>query len=500
LDRRAEGVDSAQQPNRGASSFGGEEHLYRAFFRAGPDGVLFADAGGGILDANDEACRLLGRAREGLLTPGGGEIFDPSDPRLAAAREKQEKTGSFRGPLRVLRGEPGVAGSFEASVTVAGYVDGLGEDRLVIVVRDAGGGKRSDPEVLRGAEEMFLSLSSYVGDAVVVFEIDGSLRYVSPALERLTGYAPEELVGAVMLDVIHPEDLEHVVAESVEIWDTPGIAPPFVFRLRREDGSWAHLEFAMNNLLEDERVGGVVVIIRDVTERVRAEEEVRRLNAELERRVSERTAELEAAVAKLKENEELFRAAFEGAATGIALLSADGRYLRTNRRYGAITGFDPEELVGEDSRWIVHPEDATRDGERHRLVATGATPDFSSETRYLRKTGGYVWVSSNLSLVREASGEPAYFVLVIEDIDARKRAELALGSLTLREKEVLLRLARGDTNRAISAALYISPNTVRSHVQNIIVKLGVENRTQAARRAIDLGLVPDDPRADSLPA
>jgi DNA-binding CsgD family transcriptional regulator len=127
------------------------------------------------------------------------------------------------------------------------------------------------------------------------------------------------------------------------------------------------------------------------------------------------------------------------------------------------------------------------------MVAGGA-PDYSAEARFLRRTGEFVWVSSNVSLVREASGEPAYFILVVENIDARKRAELALGSLTLREKEVLLRLALGDTNRRISAALFISPNTVRSHVQNITVKLGVENRTQAARRAIELGLVPEDPQ------
>ncbi|CAA9462472.1 MAG: Two-component transcriptional response regulator, LuxR family [uncultured Rubrobacteraceae bacterium] len=479
----------------GTSSFGGEEHLYRAFFRAGPDGVLFADAGGVVLDANEEACRLLGRGREELLAPGGGEIFDPSDPRLAAARGEQRRTGSFRGHLRVLRGSPGEAGAFEAVVTVAGYVDGFGEDRLVIVVREAEGHKRQDPEATRSAEEMFLAIASYVGDAVVVFEIDGSLRYVSPAMERVTGYAPEELVGFVMLDVIHPEDLERVVAESVEIWDSPGIAPPFVFRLRRKDDSWAHLEFAMNNLLEDERVGGVVVIIRDVTERVRAEEEVRRLNAELERRVAERTAELQAAVTRLKENEELFRATFEGAATGIALLSPDGRYLRANRRFCAITGHGGGELVGGDFRGTIHPEDASADEERRRGVAAGETADYSAEVRYLRRAGGPVWVSSNVSLVRDASGDPAYFILVVEDIDARKGAELALGSLTLREKEVLLRLARGETSQQISARLYISYNTVRSHVHNIIAKLGVENRTQAARRAIEFGLVSDDEAA-----
>lgn len=490
---RMEEAGFAGERAHAASSFGGEEHLYRAFFRVGPDGVLFADAGGGILDANEEACRLLGRGREELLAPGGGEIFDPTDPRLAEARTEQDLTGSFRGHLRVLRGSPdGQKQTFEASVTVAGYVDGVGESRLVIVVHDLEGQKRPDPEVTRSAEEMFLSIANYVGDAVVVFEIDGSLRYVSPTLERLIGYAPEELVGFVMLDVIHPEDFEMVVAESVEIWDTPGIAPPFIFRLRRKDGSWAHLEFAMNNLLDDGRVGGVVAIIRDVTERVRAEEEVRRLNSELERRVAERTAELQAAVTKLKENERLFRATFEDAATGIALLSTEGRYLRANRRFCAITGRDCEELVGESFRDTIHPEDAPGDERRRLRVAAGETADYSAEVRYLRKSGGPVWVQSNVSLGRDDSGHPAYFILVAEDIDARKKAELALGSLTLREKEVLLGLARGETSRQISERLFISYNTVRSHVASIIVKLGVENRTQAARRAIEFGLVLDD--------
>jgi len=101
------------------------------------EGVLFATAEGDILDANEEACRVLGRTREELLAPGGGEIFDPSDPRYAAAYDEQRETGSFRGRLHTLRGIPGGGTEpFEAQVTVVGYRDGIGEERLVIVVLD----------------------------------------------------------------------------------------------------------------------------------------------------------------------------------------------------------------------------------------------------------------------------------------------------------------------------------------------------------------------------
>ncbi len=480
------------KPSGEASFFGGEEHLYHAFFRASMGGVLFADAQGGILDANAEACRLLGRKREELLAPGGGDIFDPSDRRLAAAREEQREKGSFRGPLRVLRGAAGSAGSFEASVTVAAYVDGFDEDRLVIAVADREG-SLPGPGIVESTEETFRSLACHVGDAVVIFEIDGSLRYVSPSIKRVLGYAPGELVGTVALDMLHPEDLEMVVANSVEIWDSPGVAPLFVFRCRRKDGSWVHLELAMNNFLNDPNLNAVVAILRDVTERVRAEEEVRRLNEELERRVAERTAELEASVVRLKENERIMNATFEGMASDLAHLSPDGPYLRVNRRFCEITGYSSEELLSKTPHEITHPEDVSKDEEHRQRLLAGALSDYSVEKRYLRKDGSYVWVSINVSPLYEGgdfTGKPNYFIVVAEDIDTRKKAELVLGSLTLREKEVLLLTARGRTNPQIQEDLKIGLGTVKHHLRNIVEKLEVEDRTQAAARAAELGLLP----------
>jgi DNA-binding NarL/FixJ family response regulator len=92
-------------------------------------------------------------------------------------------------------------------------------------------------------------------------------------------------------------------------------------------------------------------------------------------------------------------------------------------------------------------------------------------------------------LVRHPSGEPSYFIAVIQDVDERKRAELVLRSLTPREIEVLKLLARGLTNPQIARELYISARTVKFHVQHVIEKLGVSDRTEAAYRAAELGLL-----------
>ena len=83
----------------------------------------------------------------------------------------------------------------------------------------------------------------------------------------------------------------------------------------------------------------------------------------------------------------------------------------------------------------------------------------------------------SVSLVYHPSGEPSYFIGVIQDIDERKRAQLILRSLTPREIEVLKLLAHGLTNRQIAQELYISANTAKFHVQHVVEKLGVSDRT-----------------------
>jgi len=94
-----------------------------------------------------------------------------------------------------------------------------------------------------------------------------------------------------------------------------------------------------------------------------------------------------------------------------------------------------------------------------------------------------------VSLVRKPSGEPNYFISVIEDITERKMAELLLGSLKPREVEILHLMAQGRTNREMAQQLMVSVSTVKNHVQHIIAKLEVSDRTQAAVRAAELGLI-----------
>src|SRR5215204_1575811 len=181
-----------------------------------------------------------------------------------------------------------------------------GERLFTGVIRDVTERKEGET-VIKESEERFRSLVQHTSDIITILEADGSIRYVSPAVERVVGYKPEEQIGTNAFGSVHPADREQASNTFAEVLKSPGLHSPLEFRVPHKDGSWRYLEHAINNLLDDPAVRGVVVNSRDVTERKRAEEEVRRVNESLEQRVAERTERLQAVLTELEENEQLYR-------------------------------------------------------------------------------------------------------------------------------------------------------------------------------------------------
>ncbi len=130
----------------------------------------------------------------------------------------------------------------------------------------------------RRGEERLRALVSNVLDVIMVVAPDGSLTYLSPSVERIFGYRPEDLLGTNGFDLIRPDDLETAQQFFGEVLENgPEKHGLMEVRLRHRDGSWRYAEVAASNRTDDERVGGVIVTLRDITERKRAEEELSRL-------------------------------------------------------------------------------------------------------------------------------------------------------------------------------------------------------------------------------
>lgn len=137
----------------------------------------------------------------------------------------------------------------------------------------------------------------------------------------------------------------------------------------------------------------------------------------------------ELTLAHARDSESRFRATFEQAAVGIALVGLDGRWLRVNERLAAIVGYEPPDLARMTFQDITHPEDLQADLSLVQQLLDGQAQHYQMEKRYLRRDGSVVWINLTVALVRDTQGAPDYFISVVEDIDSRKRAEASLHGL-----------------------------------------------------------------------
>ena len=169
-------------------------------------------------------------------------------------------------------------------------------------------------------------------------------------------------------------------------------------------------------------------------------------------------AERNKAEKALRESENRFRATFEQAAVGIALVSPQGRWLRVNRKLCGIVGYPEDKLPQVTFQNITHPDDLESDLEFSRQVLAGEISTYSLEKRFIRMNGSPVWINLTVSLVRDDDGVPAYFIAVIEDIDQRKKTE---------QERDRLSMGLSQKNDELEQIIYVTSHDLRSPLVNV---------------------------------
>lgn len=135
---------------------------------------------------------------------------------------------------------------------------------------------------------------------------------------------------------------------------------------------------------------------------------------------------------RLRESEQRFFGAFQHAAIGMALVHPDGRFLRVNTAVCQMFQYTEEEFLQLDIASVTHPDDMSDDDELRDELLAGKRDSYQMEKRNIRKDGQVVYLQLSVSVVRDAAGEPLYFVSQAQDISARKRFEDEL----FREREL----------------------------------------------------------------
>jgi PAS domain S-box-containing protein len=136
---------------------------------------------------------------------------------------------------------------------------------------------------LEASEERFRRLVQNSNDMILVLDAAGVCLSASGPVNETVGYAPEDLVGQSGLMVLHPDDRERATMMLAGVAATPGLSDRIEYRVQhKKTGRWVSLEAVGINLLEDPFVHGVVINVRDITQRKQAEEERARLQEQLQ--------------------------------------------------------------------------------------------------------------------------------------------------------------------------------------------------------------------------
>ncbi|MCL5022498.1 MAG: PAS domain S-box protein [Nitrospirae bacterium] len=132
--------------------------------------------------------------------------------------------------------------------------------------------EKADGNSMFKGKDLFYALIQNSSDIITVLETDGTVRYESPSIERVLGYAPDELTGRNAFETIHPDDLDCAREAFDRIIRDPAVSLSAEFRVRHKDGSWRLVEATGSNQIHNPLITGIVVNSRDVTDRGKAEE------------------------------------------------------------------------------------------------------------------------------------------------------------------------------------------------------------------------------------
>ena len=289
--------------------------------------------------------------------------------------------------------------------------------RLLIWSHDITARKKAEA-ALRESEEKFRTLFETASDAIFLLQGNQFIDCNASTLQIFGCQSRDQIVGHPPYEfspAVQPNGRDSTEFAIEKITAALAGKPQFFEWMHKKiDGTLFPAEVTLTAF----EVGGKVLlqaIVRDISQRKKVE-------------------------VALRENEQQFRAIFEQAAVGVAMIDSNtGRFLRVNQRACEIARLSQEEMLHETFMDITHPDDLRRDLDQMEELKKGTISTFAMEKRYLHPDGAITWINLTVSPMWSPGEAPTRHIAVVEDITARKQIEMDLAQtadLLLRTGEI----------------------------------------------------------------
>lgn len=341
------------------------------------------------------------------------------------------------------------------------FIKGKAIDEIIGfgIAQDITGQKEAE-QALQTSEQKFRLLAEHSEDIITVNSPDGKLQYISPSVQRILGYTPEEVEGKNIFDYIHPDDAyKFSPADSAP----PLAAVEFLtlrYRMRTKKDDYIWLESILKPVKENDEVIKLICTSRNITDRKNAE------------------GEREQLLAEVKQSEELLRTVINSTPDWIFIKDLGHRYLLVNQSFADAMQKNTQEFVGKNDIEVGFPSEVVRGNtekdirgfweDDNEVVRTGKSKFIYEEPNMLN---GKPQIFSTVKVpLRDADGYVWGVLGFSHNITELKRVED-----NLRRKDQLLQAVAEATHQLISN------NSLEDAIGESIQLLGIKMQVNAVK-------------------